>query len=37
MAGTEGPLPGIPSTLAAVSGTAQHLSWEKNGFIQAGG
>jgi hypothetical protein len=37
MAGDEGPWPGIPSPLAVMSGTVQHLSWEKNGFIQAGG
>jgi hypothetical protein len=37
MAGDEGPRPGIPSSLATVSGTIGHLNWEKNDFIQAGG
>jgi hypothetical protein len=37
MAGDEGPLPGIPSALAAISAAIGHLSWEKNDFIQAGG
>ena len=37
IAGDEGPLPGMPSSLAAISGVVQHLSWEKNSFIQAGG
>jgi len=34
MAGDDGPLPRIPWSLVAVSGVVQHLSWEKNDFIQ---
>ena len=37
MAGDEGPFPGILSPLAAISAAVRHLSWEKSGFIQAGG
>ena len=37
MAGDEGPFPGILSSLAAISAAVRHLSWGKNGFIQAGG
>ena len=34
MAGDDGPRPRIPWSLAAASGVVQHLSWEKNDFIQ---
>ena len=36
-AGDEGHWPGMLSSLAAIFAAVQHLSWEKNSFMQAGG